>query len=116
MDKTVKVFDTQNMLVMLTGQQPEPFKPGQRISADIAALLNGFGDVLEALDFYQASTDAGEPNAFVAGAEAVPAPIVDPVAADIAAHTVPQDKSAKLISAFRVPKGGQPVKADDLEF
>jgi hypothetical protein len=100
-----KLFDTTNMLAMLTKQQGlEPFKGGQRISEDVAALLNGLPAVIGAIAVWQEGVqDApGEDAMFAPRAGSPSSSAVAPGASDADLHTVSGDSAARLISAFSI--------------
>jgi hypothetical protein len=111
----IEVFDTDSMLGMFNAQQTTPFVPGQRISKEVAELLNAFPEVLTAIAFYQASAGAGAPTRFAP----VVTPSVDPLvaakAADVASHSPSDNQAARLISGWSIDSKTGEKKRLDIE-
>jgi ribosomal protein L7/L12 len=99
------VFDTANMMVLLSTQQgTEQFRQGQRIDASVAELLNGLPKVIAAIKAYQdeAGHGASEATEFVK----VVTPAVDesvaPATADEARHTPSAETVGRLMNGVEI--------------
>lgn len=110
----IETFDTENMLKMLHSQQGEtPFMGGQRISVDVAALLNGLPKVLEALKWYQIAEGITSYTSF-GDKTAQPEPVLPKMIrwrdqliqrTDAELHTVQGGDKQALLAQFGSPEG-----------
>lgn len=106
----IETFDTTNMLAMLRSQQGDQlFKGGQRISVEVAALLNGLTEVIEALEFYQADSGVASYTRFGGDPNAKPEPVLPKMIrwrdqliqrTDAELHTVQGDDKQAILSQF----------------